>query len=183
MNIKLSKNRKGDKSLEMIIGLMILLVVAAVVIKLFLNYVNPEKVPTAPEEELAKKSFYSECETLCTKAMQQKSLEYCTTYFKGNDWNHNGIPNEKITVGATAFWDVCEDRIYCFHVVDCSSSDRKIGINECKQLLCNAAEEKYGNNPTLKTNYLNGLIQPGSCDLESKVSSEDYWYNRINTCS
>lgn len=40
------KSRKGDKSLEMIIGMLILLVVAGVVINLFLSKVNPGMLPT-----------------------------------------------------------------------------------------------------------------------------------------
>jgi len=173
-----SKRKKGDKSLEMIIGLMILLVVAAVVIKLFLNYVNPEKVPSTPDQELAVRSFVSDCEALCIKAQNGKSLEYCTTYFEGNDWNNNGIPNEIVSVGAKVMWDVCEDRVYCFHVYDCSWATGKIGMEECRNLLCEAGREKYGDDESA-SDYVMGLIQEGSCNTASLDPKERWIYSKF----
>ena len=110
-------SRKGQKSLELIIGLLILLVVAAVVINIFLSYVSPEKLPSKPDEELETRRAKTTCADLCNsyQASGDKSnaIEYCTKKFPPVDWN--GDKN----LGGTkmGIWDVCEDAVYCFHLV------------------------------------------------------------------
>lgn len=109
--------------------------------------------------------FYGKCEDYCGDAT---SLNYCNYYFEGHyrryDWNENGIKNELIKINPLN-WDVCEDRIYCFHVIPCERFG-KTPIKECAKSLCNAGYEKYGT-ITLASRYvLDELdIKPGSCTL------------------
>jgi len=184
---------KAQASLEMVIGLVILLVVAAVVISLVINYISPSRVPN-PKEELSIKSFIEKCREYC---LDTSTNDYCTYYYPGDDWNKNGKKCEIVRVGDYA-WPACEDRVYCFLVVPC---EERFGsgwnaINKCKELLCQAYTEKYGD-INLASEALRSTIQFSSesctkgqmgqisqCNLteaESKglIRPEENWYRKV----
>ena len=179
VNMRISN--KGQKSLELIIGLLILLVVAAVVINIFLSYVSPEKLPKNPEDILETRRAKTVCDDLC-KSYQEtgdkiKAIEYCTKKFPAVDWN------EDKTIGETKIniWDVCEDAVYCFHLVPCEWTAGKLGMKECKKILCDAYMDKYENNETLATQAVWNDIKPGSCDLPPPP--DNWWLAYFNsTC-
>jgi len=169
--------RKGQKSLEMIIGLLILLVVAGVVINIFLNQMKPENLPQ-PEKELNIRNFKANCKSLCNKV---ESTEYCRAYFEKGDWDGDGVKNELVKVGETVTWDACEDRVYCFLVVPCEDRFGPNSIEGCKDMLCQAYIEKYRGLP----NYLDEAtaavkkdIKEGKCNLGAHVEDKDNWYKR-----
>ncbi|MCD6216112.1 MAG: hypothetical protein J7J92_03510 [Candidatus Aenigmarchaeota archaeon] len=169
--------RKGQKSLEMIIGLLILLVVAGVVINIFLNQMKPENLPQ-PEKELNIRNFKANCKSLCNKV---ESTEYCRAYFEKGDWDGDGVKNELVKVGETVTWDACEDRVYCFLVVPCEDRFGPNSIEGCKDMLCQAYIEKYRGLP----NYLDEAtaavkddIKEGRCNLDAHVEDKDNWYKR-----
>ncbi|NPA38661.1 MAG: hypothetical protein GXN99_02590 [Candidatus Nanohaloarchaeota archaeon] len=164
--------KKGDKSLEMVIGLMILLVVAGVVIKMFITYVNPSRLQSSdPTNNLEFQNFIQSCENLCQKAKAGGTLDYCYTYFPKNDINNNGIPNEVIEVGE-ARWKACEDRVYCFLVSKCQLPDNTyLTARECVKRLYNSYISYGLPSDKAKTKIKNALI-PGSCELPAG----DNWY-------
>ena len=149
----LSANRKGQMSLEMVIGLIILLVVAGVVISLLLHYLSPERMPSA-EEPMEKREFKTKCDTYCKDFA---TLDYCKYYFEGDDWNSNGIKDELIKVGGKAEWDVCEDKVYCFLSVPCERFGGN-PIEGCVKQLCTAYKTKYGGNLTLASEAVYKMI-------------------------
>jgi len=170
---------KGQKSLEMIIGLIILLVVAAVVINLFLNYVSPSKVPKTPDQLLETRNAKGDCENLCTKYKETGSIydavEYCTKRFPAVDWNRNKRIDSWSPHG---IWDVCEDAVYCFHLVDCEGPNWKLDMDECRRILCQVYLEKYDNDYSLATEEVLDKVSPGTCDLPN-VTSDNWWLSKF----
>jgi hypothetical protein len=134
--------KKGQMSLEMVIGLVILLVVAGVVISLLLHYLGPGSMPN-PGNRMNRNDFISECNRLC----DDRDIEYCSYYFDGNDYNLNGQSYELIKL-TDVKWDVCEDRVYCFFAVPCKRFG-DVPMKGCAKALCNAYKtKKYKGNLT-----------------------------------
>jgi len=174
--------RKAQASLEMVIGLIILLVVAAVVISLVLYFLRKENIPN-PREELSIRSFLDKCESMCK---DMTSLDFCKYYYEGNDWNKNGIKNEIVKVGKYE-WPTCEDRVYCFLVVPCEDrfGSGLNAIDKCRRLLCQTYLEKYGGDVELANQaLLDDINFSPACNLEN-VPSADNWYQRVfsNACN
>ena len=175
---------KAQASLEMVVGLIILLVVAGVVIGLVLHFISPESFPDVGEQ-VNKKHFLSKCEGFCDDV---NSIDYCT-YFWGEeqkdmsihkDWDGDGISNEPIEVGGTVKWETCEDRIYCFLIQPCSRfGDGGVGtLNKCKRIICQSLTSKYGNDDEgieLANKKLKEIIDVFPCDLDS-LADYDNWY-------
>ncbi|MEM5811355.1 MAG: hypothetical protein QXG91_01260 [Candidatus Aenigmatarchaeota archaeon] len=122
---------KGQISLEMIIMLVVLIVLAGVIITLVLSYFRPGFI-TPPEETMKKREFEEKCKAYC----ESGSVEFCRFYRGGSDWNENKILYEIISVGSYG-WLTCEDRVYCFLLYDCEKFGRgKELIERCKKVLC-----------------------------------------------
>lgn len=176
---------RAQASLETVVGLIILLVVAGVVISLVIYYINPEKMPQTGKQ-LEKTAFLTECESYCK---DMSSIEYCRYYFEG-DWNKDGLSHQIIKIGKYN-WQTCEDRIYCFLVSPCED---RFGtglaiMSKCKSILCQAYMEKY-NDPTLsieeRQELANTAIQDDIdvarvCDM-SGVPEMDRWFDTFGSC-
>ncbi|MFB6088606.1 MAG: hypothetical protein ABEK36_02385 [Candidatus Aenigmatarchaeota archaeon] len=171
---------KGQMSLEMIIGLVILLVVAAVVINIFITKVNLDQIGGPPEKQLEKREFISNCESYCKEYRNKGSLKYCKEHYKGADWNMNEKEGELIEVGPDASWQVCEDRVYCFHAVPCDWDTGELTMSDCKALLCQVYSEKYRGNLTMATKALKDDIRMSEnpvCKQElNQIPIMDNWY-------
>ncbi|MEM5811957.1 MAG: hypothetical protein QXG91_04455 [Candidatus Aenigmatarchaeota archaeon] len=133
--------KKGQISLEMIIMLVVLIVLASVLITLILNYLSGKKIEKH-EETLKVTEFITKCQNYCKDT---DSLDYCTYYYPGDDWDKNGIKNDIISIGKYG-WYACENRIYCFLVVSCED---RFGpgieaLKKCKKMLCDAFMQKLG---------------------------------------
>jgi hypothetical protein len=130
---------KAQLTLETIIMLVVLLVLAGVMITLILNTLKP---PSSPEKVLSKRDFLLKCESYCNDP--EKIGEYCSLFWNGNDWNENKVPNELIKLETSPYWYACEDRIYCFLIKPCErlGSGRDL-IRRCKDVLCGIYLEKY----------------------------------------
>ncbi len=180
--------RKGQKSLEMIIGMIILLVLAAIVINMMTQSLNPQAIPNK-EKELAHTNFFSTCENLCNALKNDRTkLDFCTyRYTKDNDWNGNGIKNEKITIEGGIGWPVCEDAIYCFLVYPCYLEDgTRVTGEVCRELLCQQAAEIYCDvDPDMVNQSVHDRIVKGSCDLGTTKSENwyrAYGFNETGVC-
>ena len=132
---------KAQASLEMVVGLIILLVVAGVVISLVIHFINPERMPD-PREKLSINDFLANCETYCE---DHNSVDYCREYYSRGDWDKDGEKDELIKVGKHD-WVTCEDRIYCFLVKPCErfGSGGLDTMDKCKRVLCQTYMEKLG---------------------------------------
>lgn len=170
--------KKGQASLEMVIGLIILLVVAGVVISLVLFFMKPESIEKVTGN-IEWEEFIQKCKLKCE---EENYAEYCKLYWSG-DYEKNEIYPELIKVGKYE-WYACEDRIYCFLVEPCKKlgSGREL-IEECKRILCHTFIEKYNDNDAA-TNALLSTIKVSekeTCKDEyqntvGNIQGED-WYN------
>ncbi len=172
-----NKNRKkGQMSLEMIIGLIILLVVAAVVIKIFMDKMSGDAL--SPPETLELEAFRQHCDALCTRYVDNnfagpEALAYCEKYFE-IDLNRNGkIPGE---AGMLEGYGLCEDRVYCFNIKECnwgSGSRSRLSPEKCRDVMCDVYTERYGSNATA-AEYIVNQIEFGTCDeYDEEISFED----------
>ncbi len=171
--------RKAQASLEMVVGLIVLLVVAGVVISLVLHYINPKRIPN-PNEQMDVRAFLDKCEEFCE---DRTTLKYCTYYYPGRDWNKNGKKDELIKVGDYN-WYACEDRIYCFLVVPCEKrfGSGKKAIETCKELLCQTYNEKYGDLSYCDKalNYTIKVSSSTTCVKKyNALPDEEKWWNEI----
>jgi len=167
-------NMKSQLTLETIIMLVVLLVLAGVMITLILTTLKP---PTSQEKAISKKEFESLCENYCNDP--EKTAEYCRTYWNGNDWNGNKAPNEIIKVGEYN-WYTCEDRVYCFLYKPCDRIGTGLAlIKRCKEILCGIYLDKYDGDERIATQR---LLQDISFSLKcsiSSVPSEENWYDKV----
>jgi len=155
--------KKGQLSLEMIIMLVVLLVLAGVIIMLILTFLKPETFKKG-QEEIQKLEFEQKCKALC----EAKDLKFCTTYWDGRDWNFNKQSNEVVRVREGPSFYSCEDRIYCFLVYDCKNWLGS-GINQikrCKELLCKSYLEMSDNDINWATEKLSKDIGENSFSTE-----------------
>ena len=164
---------KAQLTLETIIMLVVLLVLAGVMITLILSTLKP---PAAPERVLSKQEFLSQCENYCNDP--EKQVEYCRLYWKGRDWNQNNIPSELIQVGSYN-WYACEDRIYCFLVQPCERLGTGLELlQRCKELLCGIYLDKYGDS-TIATQKLKIDIGFSKTCGFSNVPEYENWYKKV----
>jgi hypothetical protein len=164
---------KAQLTLETIIMLVVLLVLAGVMITLILTTLRP---PSSPEKVLSKKEFLSQCENYCNDP--DKVVEYCRLYWNGNDWNGNKVPYELIQVGAYN-WYTCEDRIYCFLLQPCERLGTGLDlIRRCKDILCGIYLDKYEDANLANRQLLQDISFSNKCSLSS-VPQEENWYDKI----
>jgi|APHM01.1.fsa_nt_gi hypothetical protein len=128
---------KGQKSLEMIIGLVILLVVAGVVISTFLSQFqdNPgsQYEGTLEQEEISRT-----CQQHCAEyknsqgiKAQTNAIEYCTDTFV-YDANGDG------TISGTAgrlYNSYCEDGVKCFNQHTCEVGRTTLDAERCTEIM------------------------------------------------
>jgi len=164
---------KAQLTLETVIMLVVLLVLAGVMISLILTTLKP---PTSPEKILSKQEFLVQCETYCNDP--ERVAEYCRLYWGGNDWNGNKVPYEIVQVGAYQ-WYACEDRIYCFLAKPCDRLGTGLELlKKCRDVLCGIYLDKY-EDIELATEALKRDINFSKrCDFAS-VPSDENWYERI----
>ena len=126
-------NKKGEKSLQMIFGLFILLIISLVVLSLFFKFIGKsssqtEAITTKYFSESQKGNVIQECENLCGNIKGiDGAIEFCRRTYSV-DWNGNNIQGNLITEGR---WEFCEDKIPCFILVDCKGYDG----SSCKNIL------------------------------------------------
>jgi len=171
---------KGQKSLEMIVGLVILLVVAAVVINIFINYVSTEKLPVKPEDSLEAQNAETTCQNLCARyentGKTVDAFEYCTKRFVPIDWNRNS----KIDLTKIGVWDVCEDAVYCIHLKPCEWRTGALTMHDCQMIVCQQYLEKYAIEPNadeLATQaMLDDMISGENGTVCSLPTGPDNWH-------
>ena len=164
---------KGQITLETIIMLVVLLVLAGVMITLILTTLKP---PASPEKVLSKQEFLSRCESYCNDP--EKIVEYCRLYWNGNDWDGDKVSYQVIKVGAYN-WYACEDRIYCFLLKPCD----KLGtgaelLRRCKDILCGVYLDKYGDADLATQRLLEDVSFSAKCSFSS-IPPEENWYEKI----
>lgn len=163
---------KGQKSLEFVIGLVILLVVAGTVISVFLDQFENDPGDQW-EGQIEEQQIQSECNSLCNQYEQRSgsagrsaALEYCTNRYEA-DLTDSGNTDE-IAGGFTNQY--CEDGIHCFNVADCSVGRTNLDADGCEELLREHYTEEVG-------------LPLNSSDPDKRTASKEIasWYNPDET--
>ncbi len=169
---------KTQMSLQMVVGLVILLVVAVVIIRIFLTKMTGMDKPEQDMKEIIRDlGFESECERLCSKYLSEGSeailAKYCYTKMEGDtDLNRNDLVDS--FQANTKVLEICEDGVYCFHVVPCEDDSGVISWEDCRKTVCEEYLEVYNgdeNKADLKVKEL--FPSEGSCD----ISEGDNWWD------
>lgn len=174
---------KGQKSLEMIIGLIMLLVVAAVVIGIFLNYFlesgELDKLRGGANCQTRRQQFISYCESLCSNFINSGNIAQASAFceeYQNLDLDCDQLPGA--TYALTKRLKVCEDRIYCFMVTDCNlPRGGKLDWESCKHIECEVYMDLYNGDRGKATLQVIDKIQSGSCALPSDPNEN--WYDRF----
>ncbi|MFH1294543.1 MAG: hypothetical protein ABIH90_01205 [Candidatus Aenigmatarchaeota archaeon] len=174
---------KGDKSLEMIIGLIVLLVVAAVVINMFLGTFDPNKIGKVnPQCDTDRKTFITKCERLCNQFQTDRNTltakEFCETHTKLDVDCDNKMASTTAKVGLPL--DICEDAVYCFMVQDCSWASGQLGWSECVDTLCEVYTELYDGDVDSANAAVLDKVDKGesiSCKLPEQENLN--WFDRF----
>jgi len=122
--------KKADKSLQMIFGLFMLLIISLVVLNLFFKFTEKSstKMEGASTEYFSKAEIQQaiqDCQALCDNINDLGTLmTFCKTYHQ-IDWNGNQIEGEAISEGK---YDFCESKIPCFVLVDDCGQKSTSGI-------------------------------------------------------
>ena len=177
----IADNPKRNITIVIIVLLSIYFFIPGYISAVFKPYVY-----TSSRFELEIREFVENCKDYCT---ENSSLRYCTEYFGKDipvsrvDWNENGIENELIKIGGDIKYNVCEDRIYCFHIIPCERFGEN-PIEGCANQLCQVGHIKYGNK-SLDSRFIfdDWKITPTQ-DIECNISinsipDEFNWY-KIN---
>lgn len=178
---------KAMAALEMIVIMIILLVVAGVVIRMFMSTVSTGVLPKFDPVEERKKEIERVCSPLCTDyagGSESAGIEFCKKQFVDKDMTGDNDYNDPFNPGAAAGIVACENSIYCPHIYTCKlSGGGVLGLIECKQLLCDSMKRTYLSiglddeeaSEKASTEIL-GLIKPGNCITPS---GKIHWYNEI----
>ena len=163
-------------SLEMIIGLLILLVVAAVVIRIFLQ--NVGTIGTIDDLRKANqyKEFQQQCEALCNEyqasGTRAAAAKYCSTKFKGVTNLKQDLLNKPLDSDTKVGLQVCPDAIYCFHAKECQTDAGLVDWADCRAVLCQAYVDTYNDYGKASQKVSELIPGPGSCNLPQNEN----WY-------
>jgi len=158
-------------SLEMIIGLLILLVVAAVIISLFMNKIKEFTSMNSWQQDLEYRRFKSDCESFCKEGTEGQIAKYCSYKLNKNDLNGNKRV-ENLT-SETSVLPMCEDAVYCFLVAKCEPEGGSIDAKACREILCKAWTEVYNGDLNSASDKVRSLVPGyGTCTLND---NENWW--------
>jgi len=161
---------KAQMSLEMIIGLLILLVVAAVVISLFMDRIKQITQINDWQSDMEYKKFKATCESYCKDTSEGSLPKFCSEKLKKKDLDGDGKVDT--LKSDTSVLSMCEDAIYCFHVASCEKDGDVIGAKECKGILCRAWSEVYGDVSKTSAKVMELVPGYGTCELPE---DENWW--------
>ena len=166
------KFRKADKSLQMIFGLFMLLIISLVVLNLFFKFTEKSstKMEGASTEYFSKAEITQarqDCQALCDNIKDTGTmLQFCRTYHR-IDWNGNQIEDEKISEG---MWDFCESKIPCFVLVDdCGTTSTAGPIYNGKKCQETLSDVSYNRKAWFDELAKDGITD--SCGLDEDLTS------------
>lgn len=134
----------GQMSLNYVVVMIILLVVAGVVIGIVRGRLNIPLGPSPREAHLdkIKQKCRSSCRDYERDGSNQYLREYCTKDLE-HDYSGDGLKQDLVIEGGTVIW---ENDVRCFNIEPCSHPNGdKIEVSDCVAALCN----EIGNNNTV----------------------------------
>ena len=174
----MTTRKKAQMSLEMVIGLLILLVVAAVVIKIFLGSVTSIGSIDDLKKAHEYSDFKNQCSSLCDQfkatggglAGRAAAAKYCAYKFAGASSLKQDLLNKPIESDTKAGINVCPDAIYCFQAKECDTDSGPIGWDDCKNILCQAYYDSFGDYGKASQKVMQLIPNQGSCSLPSDAN-------------
>ncbi|MBD3155336.1 MAG: hypothetical protein GF368_01630 [Candidatus Aenigmarchaeota archaeon] len=168
---------KAQMSLQMMVAVVILMVVSLVIIRYFLGQMEFVE-PTEKDFKgiIRDMGFESKCEDLCNEykldSTSSKLAEFCYHKLDGDDdLNNNGIIDS--FPANTKVLPVCEDSVYCFHVVECEDDSGTVDWDDCRQATCEHYEERYqGDTDKADGKMMELFPNEGGCNLPE---GENWW--------
>ncbi|MEM0231212.1 MAG: hypothetical protein QXW00_00310 [Candidatus Woesearchaeota archaeon] len=161
-------SRKGEKELQMIFGLFVLLIISLVVLSLFFKFTEKSsgKMEGASTEYFTKATIdkaIQTCQGLCEAINDDNTLiEFCKRTIQV-DWNGNQNLKDKVTYGK---WQFCEDKVPCFVLVDKCQNGKYTG-ETCKNTLL---DPDNNNLATYDQLAARGLDDGCGLDTESQMN-------------
>ncbi|MBT3464113.1 hypothetical protein HOD20_00345 [archaeon] len=135
--------KRGEKSLQMIFGLMMLLIISLVVLTMFFKFSKKgtgelQQQLGASLQEAAREDALIRCQSMCNDITDDNSLiDYCSAQFTV-DWDKNGLVQGPVSSGK---WWFCEERIPCFVLVE--KCKRQYDGNVCRNILAEFNTKNY----------------------------------------
>ncbi len=170
----MSKWKKAQMSLEMIIGLVILLVLAAVVITLFTNVFGGGV--QQGEDIQSRSQVQQQCQSLCSGWQNAEgqtntlsaAFRYCTETFQFDTDGNDIVAGETTEQGYNSY---CQDSMHCFNLqgTACTRGQTTLDANQCAELVrdyYDIVEDSISTTDEID-DRMNTLVDEtsGSCDL------------------
>ena len=161
-------NKKGEKSLQMIFGLFILLIISLVVLSLFFKFTEKSSgVMKGTQEEFFSKQEMqkaeNECEVLCSEINDiDSALEFCKKYQRIDFDGDKSVSG--LTQASRGRWTFCEDKIPCFILTNCVLEPAVYDGTKCKTILTEYRQDYYA--------QLEYASPEGTCDLSTEGDAE-----------
>lgn len=143
-------NKRGfEKPIEIFVALFIILAVALVLLKLFQNQISEKQKQLADvQQEQEAREMMEKVQLSCQDKCVQASNNGCGIASLASLCIHNSqnilepddfidLNNDRLKNYDTSFLagvGVCEERLYCFHVIE-SCCNREISPRSCKEIL------------------------------------------------
>lgn len=184
-------NRKGtEKPIEIFVALFIILAVALVMLKLFQSQIADKQKELADvQQEQKSKELLQKVKQACSDKCVDASNNGCSdaslaslcsygsaqVLGKNNYIDLNKDQVSGYDTSLLAGIGVCEDRVYCFHLVD-SCCAQAINAQNCKAILTrywdNQGFDDDEIESMLNTESENSIVYAGSCDDEGTMWDE-----------
>ncbi len=171
--------RKEIRKYQIITVILMLIILAPVIVKIFKSDSKLDELIIPESIDIDFDKYTMHCDALCkrftdSRRNPKEALAYCEKYFE-IDLNKNGKIAEDVS--ELNNYDVCEDRVYCFNIEECSwgsGSRSRLTPEKCKDLMCDVYAEQYDDNTTA-AQYIQSRITFGSCSSpgESEITETD----------
>ena len=176
------RSRKGtEKPIEIFVALFIILAVALVMLKLFQSQIaDKQKELSDVQQEQRAKELISKVHQACSDKCVEASNNQCNPAALASLCMYNS----QITLGKNEFVDlnndkvndmditlragigVCEDKIYCFHVLN-SCCAREISAQSCKDIIVNYYIGQ-GQTAANSAALYSSLVNAGTCTGDNR---------------
>jgi hypothetical protein len=187
--MRLILDKRGtDKPIEIFVALFIILAVAMVILQMFSGQISAKtkELKSIEQSTTLKREFGDAkqfCQEKCTYALENDCndmmrAQFCITYIEnGLDMNGDGIVKDEYNQALLGGLGVCEDRVYCPQLTDCTCK-QQLTMSRCLGLLCEYwTVQKLS--PTQRDQALNSYMAPGSCKPEV-TGHELHWFNLVD---
>ncbi len=185
----------GDMSMEMIVKVFLVVVVAALVLGMLMRIPSggdavDEQTGTLVDEN----KIMQECEAVCDRWKNDGSIDsyvaavnYCTRRFNYDADGDSTIINQ---TGSSGYNTYCQDGVHCFNIHECEEDYRILDADTCQEIMCEYYQHPdviADPTPEKASQRVYDAFEPGvaednkgagTCDL---ANAEDVTGRQVNT--